>query len=162
MAERRGHPWAAVLIGLVTVVAVLGGGLLVAFGISWGEADSSIPTPAGTWIALRTWVVLGLVGGLVLAWLVGSGRVLPRRAWAPTHQVPAEGMKAWGQQDLSGESIDLPEHLPLRLDEVRGTWAMVSGSNGATGWVEAGLLVPLPTPFPEPPAPEAGGHEGGP
>ena len=163
MAERRGHPVKAVLIGLVTVAGVFFGSVLWSFAIGLTEGDSGRPMPGGE--KAVGWVILAavLVGGLVLAWLVGSGRVLPRRTWVPTHQVPAGGMKAWGQQDTSGESIDLPEHLSLHLDEVRGTWARVTGSNGASGWVEAGLLVPLPTPpaQAEPPAPEAGGQEGG-
>jgi hypothetical protein len=163
---RRRHPMVeAVLMGLVTVAGVFVGSVLWSFAIGITEGDSGRSMPGGE--KAVGWVILAavLVGGLWCAWLVGSGRVRPRhRVWGPTHQVPAGGMKAWGRQDTSGESIDLPEHLPLHLDKVKGSWARVTGSNGATGWVQAGLLVPLSTPpaQAEPPAPEAEGQEGGP
>jgi hypothetical protein len=162
MGDRRGHPVVAVLIGLITVAAVVFGAAVWGFAYSMVEGDSGRPMPVAE--TAVGWFVIAavLVSGLVFAWLVGTGRVFPRRrVWLPTHQVPAGGVKAWGRRDSSGEDIVLPEHLPLRLGEVVGDWARVTGSNGASGWVEAGLLVPLSTPFPEPPVPGAGGQAGG-
>jgi hypothetical protein len=159
MPEPRGHPGAAMLIVLFTVTPVFCGAAFWMWDIAMTEGGSGRRMPGGQKAAGFLIIFVVLVSGLVFAWLVGSGRILPRRAWVPTHQVPAGGMKAWGQQDISGEGIDLTEHLLLRLDRVRGVRAKVTGSNGATGWVEARLLVSMSTLCAEPPA--AGVGEGG-
>ncbi len=136
MAERRGHPWAAAFISLITPAVVGFGGVVWAAMMAVTEGSSGNPLTAGDIAPGVVVLAVVLVGGLWAVWREGSGGWgRRRRVWAPTHQVPAGGMKVWkGLRDNSGESIDLPEHLPLRLDEVMGTWARVSGSHGASGW----------------------------
>ena len=63
---------------------------------------------------------------------------------APTHQVPAGGMPAWASPDPAAAPIaELAARVQLRIDETRGAWARVTGSNGWTGWVDARRLGPL-------------------
>ena len=64
--------------------------------------------------------------------------------FAPTHQVPAGGMQAWGAPDpASAPTAELAARVQLRVDETRGAWARVTGSNGWSGWVDARRLAPL-------------------
>gem|GEM_PF-1810379 len=64
--------------------------------------------------------------------------------FSPTHQVPAGGLPAWGSPDPSAAPIaELAARVQLRVDETRGDWARVTGSNGWTGWVDARRLAPL-------------------
>jgi SH3-like domain-containing protein len=62
-------------------------------------------------------------------------------AWSPTHVVPAGGMAAWPEPDPQQQpTAQLSERVQLRIDERRGAWAKVTGSNGWTGWVDARRL----------------------
>ncbi len=64
--------------------------------------------------------------------------------FAPTHQVPTGGMQAWAAPDPSmPPAAELAARVQLRIDETRGAWARVTGSNGWTGWVDARRLAPL-------------------
>jgi SH3-like domain-containing protein len=64
--------------------------------------------------------------------------------FAPTHQVPSGGMQAWANPDPAAAPIaELAARVQLRIDETRGAWARVTGSNGWTGWVDARRLGPL-------------------
>lgn len=65
-------------------------------------------------------------------------------AFTPTHEVPAGGMSAWSHPDPSLQpAARLEARVQLRVDETRGAWARVTGSNGWTGWVDARRLAPL-------------------
>jgi len=64
--------------------------------------------------------------------------------FTPTHEVPAGGMSAWARPDPSLQpAARLEARVQLRVDETRGAWARVTGSNGWTGWVDARRLAPL-------------------
>ena len=64
-------------------------------------------------------------------------------AWAATHQAPRGGMQAWATPDPSAApSAELADRVQLRVEETRGAWARVTGSNGWTGWVDARRLEP--------------------
>jgi SH3-like domain-containing protein len=64
--------------------------------------------------------------------------------WQPTNEVPAGGMPAWANPDPAVAPIaELAARVQLRIDETRGAWARVTGSNGWTGWVDARRLAPL-------------------
>lgn len=64
--------------------------------------------------------------------------------FAPSHQVPAGGMQAWATPDpAAAPAAELAARVQLRIDETRGAWARVTGSNGWTGWVDARRLLPL-------------------
>jgi hypothetical protein len=63
-------------------------------------------------------------------------------AWIGTHVVPPGGMQAWAVPDGSTPVVaDLPERLPVTIEERRGAWARVRASNGWEGWVDAGRLI---------------------
>jgi len=65
-------------------------------------------------------------------------------AFTPTHEVPPGGMSAWTRPDPSLQAMArLDARVQLRVDETRGAWARVTGSNGWTGWVDARRLAPL-------------------
>ncbi|MCB2223233.1 MAG: hypothetical protein KQH83_03570 [Actinobacteria bacterium] len=70
-------------------------------------------------------------------------------------------MAAWTDPDPSlAPAANLGGGVPLRVDETRGAWARVTGSNGWTGWVDARLLQPVgaappPAAAPARPAPVA-------
>ncbi len=65
-------------------------------------------------------------------------------AWAPTHEVPAGGMPAWSEPNPQLQPVtQLAERVQLRVDEQRGAWAKVTGSNGWTGWVDSRNLPVL-------------------
>jgi SH3-like domain-containing protein len=65
-------------------------------------------------------------------------------AFTATHEVPAGGMSAWARPDPSLQQMArLEARVQLRVDEMRGAWARVTGSNGWTGWVDARRLAPL-------------------
>jgi len=64
--------------------------------------------------------------------------------WAPTHTVPGDGMSAWAEPDPGLAPIaKLSARVELQVNEQRGAWARVTGSNGWTGWVDARKLRPL-------------------
>lgn len=64
--------------------------------------------------------------------------------FAPTHRVPASGTRAWAQPDPSQQPVaELAGGVELRVDEMQGAWAKVTGSNGWTGWVDGRLLEGL-------------------
>jgi hypothetical protein len=53
-------------------------------------------------------------------------------------------MQAWATPDPSAAPVaELAAQVQLRIDETRGAWARVTGSNGWTGWVDARRLAPL-------------------
>jgi hypothetical protein len=57
--------------------------------------------------------------------------------------VPTGGLPAWSEPDPALQPLTrLPEGLSVTVVERRGDWARVSGAGGATGWVDAGRLVP--------------------
>jgi len=59
-----------------------------------------------------------------------------------THVVPGGGVQAWAEPDPSQPAVtELADGVELRVLEERGQWARVEGSNGWTGWVDAGRLV---------------------
>jgi len=65
----------------------------------------------------------------------------PGATFAPTHRVPEGGMQAWDVPDGSTPvKAELAARVELRLDEERGAWARVTGSNGWTGWVDGRRL----------------------
>jgi SH3-like domain-containing protein len=65
-------------------------------------------------------------------------------AWAPTHEVPPGGMAAYAEPDPQLQPVArLQERVQLRVDEQRGAWARVTGSNGWTGWVDGRRLAAL-------------------
>ncbi len=69
-----------------------------------------------------------------------------KQAWVPTHTVPGEGMPAWVEPDpAQAPVVDLAARVELRVDEQRGAWARVTGSNGWTGWVDARRLLQVGT-----------------
>jgi hypothetical protein len=50
-------------------------------------------------------------------------------------------MQAWAHPDPSQQPVaNLAGGVELRVDEMQGAWAKVTGSNGWTGWVDARLL----------------------
>ena len=64
--------------------------------------------------------------------------------WAPTHRVPDGGLRAWAAPDPSQPHVaELAARVELSVDEVRGAWARVTGSNGWTGWVDNRRLLEL-------------------
>jgi Bacterial SH3 domain len=61
--------------------------------------------------------------------------------WAPSHSVPAQGLRAWGAPDPSGPVVaNLAPGLPIQVAEVRGAWARVICSNGWTGWIDGRII----------------------
>ena len=61
--------------------------------------------------------------------------------WAPTHAVPAGGMNAWAEPNPQLQPVTrLAAGVQLRIDEQRGAWAKVTGSNMWTGWVDSRRL----------------------
>jgi SH3-like domain-containing protein len=71
-------------------------------------------------------------------------RAAQAAAWVPTHEVPTGGMSAWPRPDPQLAPIArLTDRVQLTIDETRGAWARVTGSNGWTGWVDARRLLPL-------------------
>jgi hypothetical protein len=53
-------------------------------------------------------------------------------------------MAAWSSPDPSVAPVaNLSPGVQLRVDEQRGAWASVTGSNGWTGWVDARILQPI-------------------
>ncbi len=70
--------------------------------------------------------------------------VEPAPVWAPTHTVPGGGISAWAEPDPTLAPIaKLSARVELQVNEQRGAWARVTGSNGWTGWVDARKLRPL-------------------
>lgn len=66
-----------------------------------------------------------------------------------SYVAPAEGVRAWQEPDPAQPPIvTLAAGTELRLLEQRGQWAHVEASNGWTGWVDATLLQPAPSPEP--------------
>ena len=56
--------------------------------------------------------------------------------------VPPGGMHAWAVPDGSTPVVaNLPERLPVTIEERRGGWARVRASNAWEGWVDAGRLI---------------------
>ncbi|MET9953774.1 hypothetical protein ABZ135_19765 [Streptomyces sp. NPDC006339] len=67
----------------------------------------------------------------------------------PTHVVPREGLPAWEAPDPALPTEPLDPFLPVQLTERVGDWGQVLCSNGWSAWVDARLLVSVPT---DPPA----------
>ena len=66
-------------------------------------------------------------------------------AWAPTHEVPPEGLAARDAPDpAAAETSTLEAGLEVEVAEVRGEWAHVRAENGWTTWVDNRRLVPIP------------------
>jgi hypothetical protein len=65
----------------------------------------------------------------------------PPAPWAATHVVPAGGARFWTNPDGAAPPAGvLHPGTPLQLLEARGAWALVAGSNGWRGWVDARAL----------------------
>lgn len=65
--------------------------------------------------------------------------------WVRTHVVPDGGLQAWASPDPSVPAVaTLAAGVELQLQEQRGDWAHVLGSNGWSGWVDARRLEPRP------------------
>jgi hypothetical protein len=61
--------------------------------------------------------------------------------WAPTHRVPAGGLRAWDEPDPSLQpSSRLEPRVELQIAERKGDWARGVGSNGWSGWIDARKL----------------------
>lgn len=61
--------------------------------------------------------------------------------WMSTHRVPAAGLQAWASPDASAQAITtLAAGVELRVEERKGAWARVTGSNGWSGWVDGRIL----------------------
>jgi hypothetical protein len=55
-------------------------------------------------------------------------------------------MPAWTDPDPQLQPVTrLSERVQLQVDEQRGAWARVTGSNGWTGWIDARRLQPIGT-----------------
>ncbi|MFI8520655.1 hypothetical protein ACIGEZ_22940 [Streptomyces sp. NPDC085481] len=67
----------------------------------------------------------------------------------PTHVVPRDGLPAWEAPDPGLPTEPLDAFLPVQLVERVGDWGQILCSNGWTAWVDARLLVAVPT---DPPA----------
>jgi len=62
-------------------------------------------------------------------------------AWAPSHTVPPQGMRAWAAPDPAGPVVaNLAPGLPIQVTEVRGAWARIVCSNGWTGWIDGRII----------------------
>jgi RsiW-degrading membrane proteinase PrsW (M82 family) len=67
----------------------------------------------------------------------------PGPEWAPTHQVPSGGMRAWLAPDPArAPAAVLAGRLDVVVDGRAGEWARVRAINGWSGWVDGRLLVP--------------------
>ncbi len=76
-------------------------------------------------------------------WLGEGPAPVEPTSWAPTHDVPPDGMPAWGTPDPSAPAVaNLDPGLPLQVVATAGDWAQVVASNGWTGWVDGRRLVP--------------------
>jgi len=65
-------------------------------------------------------------------------------AWVATHTVPGGGIPAWAEPDPGLAPVaNLSARVELQVNEQRGAWARVTGSNGWTGWVDARKLRQL-------------------
>jgi len=70
--------------------------------------------------------------------------VEPAAAWAATHTVPGGGLSAWAEPDPGLAPVaKLAARVELQVQEERGAWARVVGSNGWSGWVDGRKLRPL-------------------
>jgi hypothetical protein len=161
--DRRGHPWAALLIVLLTLVVAAG--LFV--GASLSAFSDALGSDSGFTLPLLVLDGAVLVSGFWWAWRVGSGHGEgrpqpvppppppsdePSVVWAPTHQVPAGGMRVWKRPTLEGEATTaLSAGTPVRASTTSGDSTRVAESSGQTGWVDGRLLVPLATDKPPPP-----------
>ncbi|MCJ7725169.1 MAG: hypothetical protein MUP76_02105, partial [Acidimicrobiia bacterium] len=68
----------------------------------------------------------------------------PAPIWAATHTVPGGGISAWAEPDPGLAPIaKLAARVELQVQEQRGAWARVTGSNGWSGWVDSRKLRPL-------------------
>ncbi|HUC37821.1 MAG TPA: hypothetical protein VMR97_11955 [Acidimicrobiales bacterium] len=66
-------------------------------------------------------------------------------AWAPTHVVPEQGMRAWTAADPSAPPApELDPLLPVQVVERVGDWGRVVCANGWSTWVDARALRPVP------------------
>ena len=77
-------------------------------------------------------------------WVDGRALVpFPSHArWAPTHEVPPQGMQARPAPDPHGSAgMVLDGHLPVQVTTTQGPWAQVVCANGWTGWVDSHLLI---------------------
>jgi len=64
--------------------------------------------------------------------------------WVATHTVPGGGISAWAEPDPGLAPVaKLAARVELQVNEQRGAWASVTGSNGWTGWVDARKLRKL-------------------
>jgi len=147
----------ALLMVLVVRLAVVGFGSFMDYAFT-GEVNE---TRGGHLVAVGVLLLaVILVGGSWAAWRVATGGWAAAGDGGPPHQIPAGGLSAWtswkGRKDEGGESVNLPERLPVRFRESRGVWAKVTAEDGTGGWVVERLLVPMAdTALDEPPPPPA-------
>ncbi|WP_433730528.1 SH3 domain-containing protein [Nocardia sp. CA-129566] len=83
-------------------------------------------------------------------------------AWHPTHQVPGNGMPAWGTPDPSRPPVaHIDPYVELAILERAGDWAHIACNNGWTGWVDGRAIEPLTAPAAAPWYPTHQVPEGG-
>lgn len=116
---------------------------LVAAADSLGQADS-LPTEEESVkpVAAET-RIHEPIKAVVEEAPIEDGQPVPAESgFAPTHIVPAGGMRAWAEPDPSQQPASrLEAGVELKVTETRGDWAHGLGSNGWTGWVDARRLL---------------------
>ena len=155
MAERRGRPWAALGVAVLTLgLTVLLGGCS-AFAVVFGSCfmqDCSV----GDWLPgvlfFSVAAAAGLVFGLVRAWKVGTGRAgdpewdrASERVLAgagPTRQVAEPGAEA--TRFIIGETVAgfLAAGTAVTVLVRTGSRVRVAAPDGLEGWVDADRLEP--------------------
>jgi len=154
MAERRGHPWAALGVAVLTL-GLTGVGGCSAFAVVFGSCfmqDCSV----GDWLPgvlfFSIVAAAGLVFGLVRAWKVGTGRAgdpewdraserFPAGAGS-TRQVAEPGAEA--TRFIIGETVAgfLAAGTSVTELDRTGSRVRVIGPDGLSGWVDEGRLQP--------------------
>jgi hypothetical protein len=155
MGERRGHPWAAIGIVVLTLsLAALMGGcavLTAVFSPCFLQACG-----VGDWLPgvlfFSVPAVVCLVFGLVRAWGVGTGRT--RDIWGHARErLPAASGPTWLVAEPGADltevfhgEVKVLAHLAAEtmVTEVRHTVSrvLIAGPDGLSGWVDADRLRP--------------------
>ncbi len=79
--------------------------------------------------------------------------------FAPTHEVPADGLPVWAEPDGRVEPVArLDPRLPVEFVRASGDWTLIRCSNDWTGWVDGRRLEPVAGPAPT--APPTGSPSG--
>jgi len=130
----RGGPESKELLGLVDRGAAGSEPELATLG---GHLPVMVTATRGAWSrVVSSNASAGSVDGRALVPFPGHAR------WAPTHEVPPQGMQARPAPDPhrpAGTVLD--GHLPVQVTTTQGAWAQVVCGNGWTGWVDGRLLI---------------------